>query len=253
MMLYSSVVKSVFRTLYGDPPDLSGQAGADSAGLVLVADGVGGLDLCGTALRYVMGAEPTPMDVRLVSWGHGLGRWHSDLTNAENRDTQAGRIAEEVLAYREKSPGAPVYLVGKSGGTGVVVRALEALPDGAVDAAVLIAPAVSPGYDLTRALRALRREMVVYWSPLDMIILGAGTRVFGTIDRVHGVSAGLVGFRPSAVPTAEQTAQYGKLRQVRWGPHMATTGYFGGHVGPDSPAFLRKYVVPLLRPRPPGP
>ena len=29
---------------------------------------------------------------------------------------------------------------------------------------------------------------------------------------------------------------------------MASTGYFGGHVGPDSPAFLRKYVVPLLRP-----
>jgi hypothetical protein len=28
---------------------------------------------------------------------------------------------------------------------------------------------------------------------------------------------------------------------------MASTGYLGGHVGPDSPAFLRKYVVPLLR------
>jgi hypothetical protein len=28
---------------------------------------------------------------------------------------------------------------------------------------------------------------------------------------------------------------------------MAATGYVGGHFGPDSPAFLRKYVVPLLR------
>ena len=27
---------------------------------------------------------------------------------------------------------------------------------------------------------------------------------------------------------------------------MAPTGYLGGHVGPDSPAFLRRYVVPLL-------
>ena len=40
----------------------------------------------------------------------------------------------------------------------------------------------------------------------------------------------------------------GRLRQVRWRPEMASSGYLGGHVGPDSPAFLRKYVVPLLTP-----
>ena len=59
----------------------------------------------------------------------------------------------------------------------------------------MLAPALSPTYDLSRALRAVRREMVVFWSPLDVIILGAGTRVFGTIDRVKTASAGLVGFR----------------------------------------------------------
>lgn len=128
-----------------------------------------------------------------------------------------------------------------------MVKALEHLPDGAADGAVLISPAVSPDYDLTRALRAVRREVVVFWSPLDLIVLGAGTRIFGTIDRVKTVSAGLVGFRPPREPTAEQAAQYAKLRQVRWRPTMASTGYLGGHVGPDSPAFLRKYVVPLLR------
>ena len=89
--------------------------------------------------------------------------------------------------------------------------------------------------------------MVVFWSPLDMIVLGAGTRIFGTIDRIKSVSAGLVGFRPPSPGTDEQKAQYAKLRQVRWRPAMASTGYLGGHVGPDSPAFLRKYVVPLLR------
>ncbi|MCA1686110.1 MAG: hypothetical protein LC745_09025 [Planctomycetia bacterium] len=137
-----------------------------------------------------------------------------------------------------------MFLVGKSGGTGVVVKTLEALDDGSVDAAVLISPALSPSYDLSAALRAVRREMVVFWSPLDMIVLGAGTRIFGTIDRIKSVSAGLVGFR---APAAGSDGLYAKLRQVRWGPGMASTGYFGGHVGPDSPAFLRKYVVPLLR------
>jgi hypothetical protein len=112
---------------------------------------------------------------------------------------------------------------------------------------VLIAPALSPDYDLTRALRAVRHEMVVFWSPFDVIVLGAGTRVFGAIDRVRTVSAGLVGFRPPATPGGDSEAPYAKLRQVRWRPGMASTGYLGGHVGPDSPAFLRKYVVPLLR------
>jgi pimeloyl-ACP methyl ester carboxylesterase len=244
-MLYSSLVKTFFRMLYGEPPDLS--ADLEGQGLVLVADGVGGLDLCGTALRYVMGSLGTPCAVRVVPWGHGLGRWHSDLTNAVNRDARAREIADEVVAFRFRRPGAPVFLVGKSGGTGLVVKALEHLPDDAVEAAVLLSPALSPTYDLTRALRAVCREMVVFWSPLDVIVLGLGTQIFGTIDRIKTVSAGLVGFRLPEPLDAAQRAQYAKLRQVRWQPRMASTGYLGGHVGPDSPAFLRKYIVPLLR------
>jgi hypothetical protein len=91
--------------------------------------------------------------------------------------------------------------------------------------------------------------MVVFWSPLDLFVLGAGTRVFGTIDRVKSVSAGMVGFqRPSPDRVgAEASAAYDRLRQVRWQIKMAATGHFGGHVGPDSPMFLRRYVVPLLR------
>ena len=89
--------------------------------------------------------------------------------------------------------------------------------------------------------------MVVFWSPLDVIVLGAGTRIFGTIDRVKSRRRG-AGRVPHAGPADDaRSAQYAKLRQVRWRPGMASTGYLGGHVGPDSPAFLRKYVVPLLR------
>jgi hypothetical protein len=61
--------------------------------------------------------------------------------------------------------------------------------------------------------------------------------LFGTIDRVRTVGAGLVGF---AVPDA-------KLRQVRWRPGMVGLGHLGGHFGTDLPRFLRASVVPLLR------
>src|SRR5262249_29959015 len=139
------------------------------------------------------------------------------------------------------------FVVGKSGGTGLIVMALEHLPENTVEAAVLLAPALSPVYDLAPALNAVRREMVVFWSPLDVFVLGLGTLVFGTIDRIKSVSAGLVGFQAPAPGNPARDVQYQKLRQVRWRIEMATTGYLGGHVGPDSPAFLRKYVVPLLR------
>ena len=183
---------------------------------MIVADGVGGLDLCGTGLRYVMGALKIPYLVKVVSWGHGFGRWHADLTNAANRDLRAAEIADDGRSVPRGVSCRPVFLVGKSGGTGLVVRALEHLPGDTVEDAVLLSPALSPTYDLSPALRAVSREMVVFWSPLDLIVLGLGTRVFGTIDGIKSVSAGLVGFRgPPAGDTARE-ASYRKLRQVRW-------------------------------------
>jgi pimeloyl-ACP methyl ester carboxylesterase len=244
-LLYSSLLKTLFRAHYGAPPDL--ETGLVAQGLVIVADGVGGLDLCGTGLRYVMGALKVPYLVKVVPWGHGFGRWHADLTNAANHERHAREITDSILRFHAESPSAAVFLVGKSGGTGLVVKALEQLPENVVEAAVLLSPALSPAYDLTLALRAVRREVVVFWSPLDVIVLGLGTRIFGTVDRIKSVSAGLVGFRRPTPGDDRCEDPYRKLRQVRWRLGMATTGYLGGHVGPDNPAFLRKYVVPLLR------
>ncbi len=218
----------------------------ESQGLLLVVDGVGGFHLCGTALRRVVRQAGLPIEVKIVPWGHGLGRWHSDLTDVKNHIAQAALIVKQVLAYRVEKPGAAVFLLGKSGGAGLVVRALELLPEVSVDAVTLLAPALSPGYDLSKALQAVRQEMVVFYSPLDLLILGAGTRIFGTVDGIKSVSAGLVGFRvPDQIDSSSQQ-HYQRLRQVRWNPEMALCGYFGGHFGPDLPQFLRKYVVPVL-------
>jgi pimeloyl-ACP methyl ester carboxylesterase len=242
-MLYSKLVSALFRIWYGKPAELP--EGAET-GLVLMADGVGGLDLCERSLRQVMGERGGRRLVRPVRWGHGFGRWHSDLTNVANHRARALDVIGEVLDWRGRRPGSPVYLVGKSGGAGIVVRALEGLPEGSIEAVVLLAPALSPGYDLSTALKAVRREMVVFWSPMDVVILGAGTWLFKTVDRVRSVGAGMTGFRPPAGLDEAGRSEYAKLRQVRWSPSMASTGYLGGHVGPDLPAFLRKYVVPLL-------
>jgi Serine aminopeptidase, S33 len=251
------VIAPLFRLFHA--PALTGPTGEGAVsqdgdlphpnGFVLVADGIGGLDLCGIALRSVLRAERPAYAIQLFPWGHGMGRWHADLTDVVNRDTKAQLIAETIRRFKTVHPSDPVFIVAKSGGSGVVVKALELLDEQTVERVILLAPALSPGYDLARALRAVHREMVVFWSPLDVLILGAGTRLFGTVDRVKSVSSGLVSFQvPSADDSDPASNQgYAKLRQVRWRPRMAATGYFGGHLGPDSPLFLRKYVVPLLR------
>jgi Serine aminopeptidase, S33 len=171
------------------------------------------------------------------------------LSDVANRDRQAERIAEVIRQFQSGRPGNPVFLVAKSGGAGIAIKALERLDENRVQRAILLAPALSPRYDLTTALRAVRREIVVFWSPLDVLILGAGTRLFGTMDRVRTAGAGLVGFLVPGPndPDTERKRQYTKLRQVRWQPRMVGFGHLGGHFGVDHPRFLRKYVVPLLR------
>jgi hypothetical protein len=244
-MIYTTLLKAVLHWIFGAPKPTP--AGRPRAGLVMVFDGVGGLDLLGTNLLYAAPAAGLPHEIRIVPWGHGFGRWFRDLTDVENHKARAAAIATDLQGYRAENPDAPVYLVAKSGGAGIMVRVLESLPPDTVEVGVLVAPALSPRYDLTRALRAVRQELVAFWSPLDVIVLGLGTLVCGTIDRVHAPAAGLVSFRPPHTLDEEGRAQYEKLRQVRWRPRMAPTLYLGGHVGPDSPFFLRKYVVPLLK------
>ena len=222
--------------------------GSPDGGLVLVADGIGGLDMCGRALARVVRARGLAYTTWIVHWCHGWGRWYADLTNAADLDARAADVADTIRSYRERRPDAPIFLVGKSGGCAVLVKALERLDEPSVERVVLLAPALSAGYDLAAALDNVRGEMVVFWSPLDVFFLGVGTGVFGTSDRIRGPGAGLVGFRtPAASDDPRRVEAYRKLRQVRWVPGMSSTGYFGGHLGPDSPFFLAKYVAPLLR------
>lgn len=232
----------MYRVILGPPPAWPDRPAP--GGLVLIADGIAGLDFCGTSLQYAVAWAGLSYEVRLVQWGHGLGRWYRDLTDTARHREQAARMVEAVSTFREQQPECPVFLVGKSGGSGLVVRALEQLPEGSVESVVLLASALSPRYDLSAGLRAVRGEIVSYYSPLDFVILGAGTSLFGTIDRRRGPTGGLLGFTP---PAGADPAAYGRLRQIRWRPSMACVGHLGGHVGPDTPWFLTRYVVPWLK------
>jgi hypothetical protein len=157
----------------------------------------------------------------------------------------AARVATILTARHRAHPDQPLYLTCESGGAGPAVWALELLPeDVRVEAAVLLAPALSPRYDLTRALRHVRREMLVFPSRGDLLVLGAGTTLLGTVDGRHEAAAGMLGFR--APPTAD-AAQYLKLHQIPYDPRwLFDYAHTGGHIDALNPLFASTYLAPLL-------
>lgn len=162
---------------------------------------------------------------------------------ARNR-AEARILAKRIVSRVRCDPSAKVIVTAQSGGTAVAVWALEDLPaDVQVEATVLVAPALSANYDLSAALRHVKKRMYAFTSPGDVIVLGAGTRVFGTMDGKHIEAAGLLGFRR---PRTADRAQYSKLVDMRYRSDWLRWGNFGDHTGALSVSFARNVVAPLL-------
>ncbi|MGB7159377.1 MAG: hypothetical protein WBD40_15020 [Tepidisphaeraceae bacterium] len=168
------------------------------------------------------------------------------LGSRQRNREEALKVAALITAKYRADPQRPIYLTCESGGAGIAVWALEALPDDVqVEAAVFIAAAVSPGYDLSPALRHVRSRMYAISSKRDALVLGLGTSLFGTMDRRHGNSAGLVGFKPPAAPAFPE--QYAKVEQVpyesKW---WSEYGNDGTHWSAMTPRFASGWLAPRL-------
>ena len=166
------------------------------------------------------------------------------LLARQRNHAQAKKIAEMILSEHEAHPETPIQIVSHSAGAGLLVWALEDLPkDVTVNSVVLLSPALSPDYDLSKALSHVAGKMYVFSSPHDTIVLGAGTRMFGTVDGKKTDAAGDVGF---AIPPDADTRQYVKLVPLPYDPAWMKFGNIGDHVGTMLPAFDKAVVCPLL-------
>lgn len=216
------------------------------AGLVISLDGIGGYNWGPRWLRSGLDEAGVPAALYIYDWSKGPGgMWVGDLMAKDRNEAVAHDLAQQVATYVAAMPNRPVTLIGHSGGTAVVVWALEALPEKCkVERVILLAPALGPDYDLSKALKAVRSRMYVMYSYGDVGLMAAGTAVFGTMDRQHTVSAGLVGFhRP---PAAADPAQYDKVRQVKWTFDFVKMGHLGGHMGWTNTRFARDFLAPIL-------
>jgi len=219
-------------------------------GIVIILPGIEGRSVWNRNIARGLDEGGVTSAITVDDWTARLpGSFVYNLTNLQRNQSQANRIAERVLAYREQHPGSPVHMIGHSGGGGIAILALEALPPGRqIDMAILLAPALSPDYDLSTALRRTRFGICNFHSTRDVSFLKVGTSLFGPIDRDFGVSAGAVGFHePEGLSEADRQLYAGRLRQVRWNPNMKEVGADGTHLGWASRKFAREYLAPLIR------
>jgi pimeloyl-ACP methyl ester carboxylesterase len=220
----------------------------ETPGLVIVVGGIGGVEIIAPGLRWLLPHLGVHHEVRNFVWTHGTGKFMQDLQDAPHVIEKANELAALIRQAKTEAPQRPIYLIGKSGGAGLSLLAAEQLPPQTLERIILLNAAVTPNYDLRLALRATRAEVVSFYSPCDWLVLGWGTRQFGTIDRVHTASAGLYGFSKPPNLSPEDRVLYQRLVQVSWSPTMICEGYPGGHLGTSLPGFVGKEVVPWLRP-----
>jgi len=218
-------------------------------GLVLILPGIEGRGLINQQIVDGLRNGGVPYALEVYDWTTGIPFIFIAHEMDYNRNREQGRrIAERLAEYRRNFPGRPLWTIGQSGGGGVLVFALEELPDDVqVDGAFLLAPALSKGYNLSLALRHCRGRLYNYYSPGDAVFLGMGTGVFGTIDRKHESAAGRMGFRRPAYLNQDETRLYdSRLVEVDCSKPGNAPGHSGLHLTSSSPEFVEKVIAPLI-------
>ncbi len=207
-------------------------------GLVLILPGIEGRSFLNIAILQGLLDAGVPYALDIVDWTTGnkllalyhLRSWRRNLRVAE-------RLAAQIAAYQREYPGRPVWLIGHSGGGAMALLTVRALPVAhRVTGVILLAAAVSPGFDLAPVEVRTERGLWSFSSYLDWFFVGLGTSVFGSVDGRWGPSAGMIGFRP------------GTERLTQYPYRMAYVGQFnlGGHFGCVHRVFIAERVAPIL-------
>lgn len=217
-------------------------------GYVLVLPGVEGQSYLNENIARGLENGQVPYAIEVYDWTTGsVALLPITLRGLERNRGEAAKIAAKIMAYQDAHPGQPVHIVGHSGGGGLAVLALEALPpEHAVTSIILLAPALSPDYDLCRAIRRTQLGIWNFFSPYDRGFLAVGTFVMGTLDGKHTASAGQRGFVLPRGLDAQRRQLYLRVHQFQFDSQMAEDGHNGGHTGWAQRSFVATHIAALI-------
>jgi hypothetical protein len=166
------------------------------------------------------------------------------LIATERNHKEAKLIAQQITERFDKDPSAPIYITSHSGGGGLAVWALEDLPERVkINTLLMMSPALSPKYDLTKALSHVSGKAYVFSSLEDVLVLSTGCTMLGTIDGVKTPAAGFGGF---VRPETGDAGQYAKLVPMPYNILWAQFDNMGNHVGGMTRLFARSVLAPLI-------
>ncbi len=217
-------------------------------GLVIILPGIEGQSPANVSIAKGLERGGVRSAVEIYDWTTGVAGWAANLRYLERNKREATRIAGRIMDYQDRYPERPVHLIGHSGGGGVTVLTLEALPpERKITGAILLAAAIAPDYDLRRALDRVDRAVYNFYSPYDVGFLKFGTTIMGTIEGRHTTAAGVRGFRvPWGMDERGRQLYAQHLRQQRYTRSMAKSGHAGGHFGWSDSRFVADWLAPIV-------
>jgi pimeloyl-ACP methyl ester carboxylesterase len=153
-------------------------------------------------------------------------------------------LAKELADWRVRHPQGKLTLIGHSAGCGVILGSLRRIETPLnVQTVILIAPSVSPTYELTGALRQINGCLHNFHSDGDSVWLGWRCSRFGSYDSVRTAAAGKIGFHLAEL----DGALCNKVVQHPWAPPWKSLGNDGGHWGGLARNFTQQVIAPLLK------
>lgn len=179
--------------------------------------------------------------VEMFHWGAPKLLFIANFRDKQIHDRAEQRLAERIDALPASVE--RVQIVAHSAGCGVALGA-TAQAKRRIDRLILIAPSVSPTYDLRPAMSRLDGPVHVFYSKDDVLLLKWRTSTFGTYDRVKTPAAGHVSFTPDALPLPDRA----RLIQHAYDDLSPTTQPTrGGHFACLAQPLFRAAILPLLR------
>jgi hypothetical protein len=208
----------------------------DAEHLTLVVAGAAGDGPWYDGLRRGLVDGGAPRPVQTMTWGAPLPFSMLNLQSKPIHDAAEAKLARILSEWRAKHPDGRLTLVGHSAGCGVILGGLARVDGAQAETIVLLAPSLSPGYDLAPALKQVDGTMHVFHSTRDHLFLHWRTTTFGTYDNVRTPAAGHLGF----------TATHPRLSQHPYDPAWEDLGNDGSHDGPLASSFVRSVIAPLV-------
>lgn len=176
------------------------------------------------------------------SWSAFLGPGPDHLIAARNKSV-ARRLSKRIEQARRKDLDSPIYVMGLSAGTAVVLSALEQLSLGVrVDHVVLLSPSVSADHDLTHAMAHVKGRLYATSSTHDGIL----STIVVNADGLPGPPAGIKGFRLPGKVRRNPRAPYRRVVNLPWRPAYVAHDWHGGHTQVTNQNFIKTVIAPRI-------